>query len=305
MAVSVACHYAMETAINAYVATLVSATELQDPFRQKSARARQCIKLVMIIAHNEGDRLGSGWESLMKAISQLSRLQVLALGGGEHMFNTTDPRPNQLQTIFSSRERDEAQMRAVSEEVMNELEADTIDRVFVKSPALGAESIYALVQAMANVGLVELDGANVMETQGAGGGSHAEEGTTGAPRVFCLQKLVEVADYNIKYRSRIQWSNIWRIMSQQFTVAGIHSDPFVAQYAIDSLKQLSIKFMDKKENRGFHFQEAFMQPFERIMQKSTINSNRELILYVSSVLVIALALARLGRPLTIARVHVM
>jgi len=221
------------------------------------------------------------------------------------MFNTTDPRPNQLQTIFSSRERDEAQMRAVSEEVMNELEADTIDRVFVKSPALGAESIYALVQAMANVGLVELDGANVMETQGAGGGSHAEEGTTGAPRVFCLQKLVEVADYNIKYRSRIQWSNIWRIMSQQFTVAGIHSDPFVAQYAIDSLKQLSIKFMDKKENRGFHFQEAFMQPFERIMQKSTINSNRELILYVSSVLVIALALARLGRPLTIARVHVM
>jgi Sec7-like guanine-nucleotide exchange factor len=53
-----------------------------------------------------------------------------------------------------------------------------------------------------------------------------------------------------------------------------------ARYAIDSLKQLSVKFMDKKENRGFHFQEAFMQPFERIMLKSKINSNRELILYV-------------------------
>ena len=38
--------------------------------------------------------------------------------------------------------------------------------------------------------------------------------------------------------------------------------------------------MEKKENRGFHFQEAFMQPFERIMQKSRISSNRELILYV-------------------------
>ena len=201
------------------------------------------------------------------------------------MFNTSDPRAGQLQSIFSSRERDEAQMRAVSEEVMSELEADVIDRVFVKSSALGAESVYALVQAMANVGLVELDGANVMADKELGGNGKSNEGggdgaRSGAPRVFCLQKLVEVADYNIKCRSRIQWSNIWKIMSQQFTVAGIHADPFVAQYAIDSLRQLSIKFMDKKETRGFHFQEAFMQPFERIMLKSTINSNRELILLV-------------------------
>ena len=76
MAVSVACHYGMDAAIRAYIATLVVATELHDPFRQKSARARQCIKLVTDIAHADGDRLGSGWEPLMKAISQLSRLEV-------------------------------------------------------------------------------------------------------------------------------------------------------------------------------------------------------------------------------------
>ncbi len=64
--------------------------------------------------------------------------------------------------------------------------------------------------------------------EGGGGGAAAEQ-DNGSPRVFCLQKLVEVADYNIKCRSRIQWSNMWKIMSQQFTVAGIHSDPGVAQ----------------------------------------------------------------------------
>ncbi len=279
MAVVVACHYRVYAATTAYVSTLGAGTELTAPFRPKSSRARQCIKLLMDIAHTEGDGLGQAWEPLMRVISQLSRLEALALGGGEHKFSTSDPRAGQPQSIFSSRERDEAQARAVSEEVMSELEPDTIDRVFVKSHALAAESVYALVQAMANVGLMELDGANVMANSakdgagggggggasggggagagagaGAGGGGGGggggsglalpgvgliggggasattdDGGASGVPRVFCLQKLVEVADYNIKYRSRIQWSNIWNIMSQQFAVAGTHSDPYVAQ----------------------------------------------------------------------------
>jgi hypothetical protein len=74
------------------------------------------------------------------------------------MFNSDREAPS----IFSTRERDEAAMRAVSTEVMQELEPDVIDRVFVKSAALEAGAVYNLVQAMANVGLVELNGANVM-----------------------------------------------------------------------------------------------------------------------------------------------
>ena len=33
------------------------------------------------------------------------------------------------------------------------------------------------------------------------------------PRVFSLQKLVEVADFNMTSRSRLVWANVWEVSS--------------------------------------------------------------------------------------------
>jgi brefeldin A-inhibited guanine nucleotide-exchange protein len=35
------------------------------------------------------------------------------------------------------------------------------------------------------------------------------------PRMFCLQKLVEIAYYNMT-RIRMEWTNIWNIMGEHF-----------------------------------------------------------------------------------------
>ena len=39
-------------------------------------------------------------------------------------------------------------------------------------------------------------------------------------------------------------------------------------YAIDSLKQLGMKFLEKRELSDFNFQLSFLQPFQRIIQKA-------------------------------------
>ena len=87
------------------------------------------------------------------------------------------------------------------------------------------------------------------------------------PRVFSLQRLVEVADFNMG-RIRYVWTQIWRNLGEHFSIVGSHSNLHVAEYAVDSLRQLAFKFLDKDEFSTFTFQKDFLQPFETIMLRN-------------------------------------
>ncbi|CAM9673847.1 unnamed protein product, partial [Hapterophycus canaliculatus] len=84
------------------------------------------------------------------------------------------------------------------------------------------------------------------------------------PRIFSLQKLVEVADFNMDSRGRIVWANVWGVLSEHFSKLGAHPNRYVAEYAVDSLKQLALKFVYKEELEGFNFQRLFLCPFEAV-----------------------------------------
>lgn len=93
----------------------------------------------------------------------------------------------------------------------------------------------------------------------AGGPAHLTPAPAAAPRVFSLQKVVEVADYNMHTRSRVTWARIWETLSSYFAAICCSPNTSIAMYAIDSLKQLSLKFLEKPELRSFHFQTKFLQ----------------------------------------------
>lgn len=42
----------------------------------------------------------------------------------------------------------------------------------------------------------------------------------------------------------------------------------MAIFAVDSLRQLSMKFLEKGELANFRFQKDFLRPFEHIMKKN-------------------------------------
>jgi brefeldin A-inhibited guanine nucleotide-exchange protein len=55
------------------------------------------------------------------------------------------------------------------------------------------------------------------------------------PRKFSLQRLVEVADFNMD-RIRFVWNKIWQMLSEHFSGVGSHANLNVSLYAIDSLR---------------------------------------------------------------------
>lgn len=47
------------------------------------------------------------------------------------------------------------------------------------------------------------------------------------PRIFSLQKLVEVADFNMDSRGRIVWANVWGVLGEHFSKLGAHPNRYV------------------------------------------------------------------------------
>ena len=107
------------------------------------------------------------------------------------------------------------------------------------------------------------------------------------PRTFSLQKIIEVTDFNMGTRPRMVWSKIWRELGEYFVFAGTHDDDAVAMYAVDSLKQLSMKFLEKEELKSFNFQRTFLRPFETIMKRSKSPLIRELVIMIVDKMVVA------------------
>ena len=88
-----------------------------------------------------------------------------------------------------------------------------------------------------------------------------------SPRMFTLQKIVEISYYNMG-RIRLQWSRIWAVLGEHFNQAGCNSNEEVAMFAVDSLRQLSTKFLERGELPNFRFQKDFLRPFEVIMKRN-------------------------------------
>lgn len=101
----------------------------------------------------------------------------------------------------------------------------------------------------------------------------------GGPRIFSMQRLVEVADYNMNIRPRLAWAKMWEMMGNHFAKIGCQDNAMVSMYAIDALRQLSFKFLEKPELADFNFQRLFLRPFLDIMENPTSRDDiRELIL---------------------------
>ena len=126
---------------------------------------------------------------------------------------------------------------------------DKIDSLFYQSTLLSPMSVLNLVRALVEV-------------------SKTFEITSNPPRLFCLQKLVEVADFNM-HRIRIVWSKIWAEIHPYLVF--IASSSSAASFSIDALRQLALKYLVKSELSNYHFQAEFLRPFLVIMSNGSTN----------------------------------
>jgi brefeldin A-inhibited guanine nucleotide-exchange protein len=114
--------------------------------------------------------------------------------------------------------------------IVQHIDFTKIDLIIQKSVDLDAEAIIDFITHLCQVSREEL---NDIEN----------------PRKFSLQRIVEVADFNMG-RIRFVWQKIWQSLSEHFDTVGSHPNLNVALYAIDSLRQLADKFLLVSDDFG-------------------------------------------------------
>ena len=329
LAVKVSNEMELDTSRLAFVSSLRKFTLLGSSKEMKNKNLA-AVKVLLTIAHQDGNQLKESWIDVLQSISEVERL---------HLVGAARPDGDVFRTAASNggsgggggggsgrlRESDSVNSLAI-----HRIDAAAIDRVFTSSAKLDEKAIIDFVMALRQISEVEL--------------SNAQQ-----PRVFALQKIVEITSYNMG-RIRLVWNRIWAIISEYFIVraeraplspvppcsvhctaaaahpstvpvslsppavlpsegepctdgrvgrggegglpssrssrasrrvrccqAGCHPNLQVSIFAIDSVRQLAMKFLEKDELASYQFQKQFFKPFEAIMLNNPSPDTRELI----------------------------
>ena len=310
-AIRLACRLDFPTARHTFINALAKFTTL-DTIREMHIKNVDCIKLLLDIALTEGDYLEDSWSQILQCISQLARLQLFANGlHTDDMFFSDTASVSSAEgskrgrSSLSSLSKDKSSMginmdqfsklfsgpskaetarlveEANAEMVSSEIDHILIDRIFSISQVLSSESVYHFVKSLCEVSMLEITASSSMNS--LRGKEISVDMLT--PRVFSLQKLVEVADLNMHLRSRISWGQIWGLLAEHFTTVGVNDNHALAMFAVDSLKQLSMKFLMKEELSNFNFQRVFLKPFEIIVARSKSAEIKHLVLICISIMI--------------------
>ncbi|KAH9483049.1 Protein transport protein sec71 [Psilocybe cubensis] len=246
-AIRIVCFFDLELQRNAFVTTLAKFTFLNNLGEMKT-KNMEAIKALLDVAVTEGNNLKGSWHEVLTCVSQLEHMQLIGTGA------------DLVEGGKKGRSR-----KVPTEELANESRSTHItvaaDMVFSLSHYLSGTAIVDFVQALCDVSWEEI--------QSSGLSQH--------PRLFSLQKLVDISYYNMT-RIRLEWSNLWDILGEHFNLVCCHNNPHVASFALDSLRQLAMRFLEKEELPHFKFQKDFLKPFEYTMTHNQNPDIRDLVL---------------------------
>lgn len=269
-AIRIACIFHMTLERDAYVQALARFTLLtaNSPITEMKTKNIDTIKTLITVAHTDGNYLGKSWLEILKCISQLELAQLIGTGVKPCYINSggmshPDGGSLPLENIELARVGGQLDLKkiAILQESMGETSSQSVvvavDRIFTGSTRLDGDAIVDFVKALCAVSVDELS-------------------STLHPRMFSLQKIVEISYYNMG-RIRLQWSRIWQVLGDHFNKVGCNVNEDIAFFALDSLRQLSMKFIEKGEFANFRFQKDFLRPFEHIMKKNRSPTIRDMV----------------------------
>ncbi|EOA87703.1 uncharacterized protein SETTUDRAFT_130531 [Exserohilum turcica Et28A] len=272
LAIRISCLFDLDSSRQAFVAFLARFTNLYNVSEMK-ARNMEALKVLIEIAQTEGNLLRESWREVLTSVSQLDRFQLISAGIDERAVpdvlksnsGTPQSRKNLNVPAKSRRANSQAGNLSFHSDVAEESRSTEIvrgvDRIFTNSANLSGEAIVDFVKALTQVSWQEIQSSGQSES----------------PRTYSLQKLVEISGYNMT-RVRFEWTNIWQVLGAHFNEVGCHTNTNVVYFALNSLRQLSMKFMEIEELPGFKFQKDFLKPFEHIINNTNVVSVKDMVL---------------------------
>ncbi|KAI5949000.1 SEC7 [Candida theae] len=271
LSIRIACMFDLDYARASFIGALVQFQNLSN-FEEMKPKNVDAIYIMLDLAVTEGDHLGSAWNQILTSISQVERLQLIAQGVDKDSIpdvttsklitrGSTDSTRTSTSTGFFSSFTSQTPAQSAANKFHNQhlspevarllVKTDlevAIDKVFTNSAKLNGGSIVDFVKALSEVARGEIDSS----------------GQSSNPRTFSLQKFVDICYYNMN-RIRLEWSQLWATMGETFNALGCHSNPSISFFALDSLRQLSMRFFEIEELANFKFQKQFLKPFEYVI----------------------------------------
>ncbi|XVE53803.1 hypothetical protein DITRI_Ditri03aG0031500 [Diplodiscus trichospermus] len=227
----------MDTMRFAFVTSLVRFTFLHAPKEIRSKNV-EALRTLLGLCDLEPDSLQDTWNAVLECVSRLE-------------FISSNPAVAATMMHGSNQISKDAVVQS-----LKELAGKPAEQVFVNSEKLPSVSVVEFFAALCGVS--------------------AEELKQTPARVFSLEKLVEISYYNIA-RIRMVWARIWTVLANHLISAGCLADEKIAMYAIDSLRQLGMKYLERAELTNFTFQNDIFKPFVVLMRSSRSATIRSLI----------------------------
>jgi brefeldin A-inhibited guanine nucleotide-exchange protein len=278
LATKIACLFDLATPREAFISVLKNTANLNNP-REMQAKNVEALKVLLDLAQTEGNHLKESWKDVLLCISQLDRLQLISGGVDESAVPDVSrarfvPPPQRPDTADSrkstssakrNRPRAHSGPQGVSLEIALESRSDevikSVDRIFTNTASLSRDAIIHFARALCEVSWDEIK----------------VSGSNDSPRTYSLQKIVEISYYNMT-RVRFEWSHIWDVLGEHFNRVGCHANTAIVFFALDSLRQLSMRFLEIEELAGFKFQKDFLKPFEHVMSNSNNVTVKDMVL---------------------------
>lgn len=297
LSIKIACMFDLDYARTSFIGALVQFENLNN-YEEMKPKNVDAIYIMLDIAVSEGNNLKSSWIQILTSISQLERLQLIAQGVDQDSIpdvtvaklvnrssidSASSPTTSTsfflsftIQTTASQTASNKFHNQHLTQQASQLLTQTSlevaIDKVFTNSANLSGENMVDFVKALSEVSSEEIESS----------------GQSSNPRMFSLQKVVDICYYNMD-RIRLEWSQLWAIMGETFNKVGCHSNQVIAFFALDSLRQLSMRFLEIDELSHFKFQKEFLKPFEHTMLHNDSIEVKDMVLECVNNLILARA----------------
>lgn len=277
--------FGIDDARKSFIGAVVQFASLQNVEEVKIKNVN-AILVLLEEALAEGTFFKDSWKDVLFVVSQVERLQLISKGidrnavpdvaqarvaNHRNSIDSTKTVSTSYFDIWSKKmsptelAQEKHNNQKLSPEISTFISSSELvvlmDNIFTKSADLSANAIVDFITGMTQVALEEIESSQSAST----------------PRMFSLQKMVDVCYYNMN-RIKVEWTPIWAVMGEAFNKIATISNLAVVFFAIDSLRQLSMRFLDIEELSGFEFKCDFLQPFRYIIQNTINNDVQEMIL---------------------------
>ena len=230
----------LNTAAEAYINAIINMTNINDN-REIGLKNLQAIQSLVNFIINSGQYIRTGWLVILQIISKI-----------EYYLNTDkESIRDDLKSKSNMKNIEkEISINFQKKDIISKNISDVVcDGIFSKTEKFDQDSIINFVQSLCAVSKTELTEFY-----------HRRD--------FSFKKLSEVADFNI-YRIQVQWVKIWKLIGDHFVYVITHSqEQSIWQNALDNLKQIIGKLLQKQDLSIYNFQMDFFEPFEIIFKQT-------------------------------------